>query len=398
MPIHKPTLAGAQETDAVSVDTARAWIDRIASPLTEEKLSLAEAVGRILAADCRAGKPIPDRNRSAIDGFAVQARESVGAGAYNALSVRGIPVALGDAMPTDMDAVVPLGSVEPDGLGGLMLIEPVVRGGNVEPQGVVAQAGALLVPRSALLAPHHLGLLAMADIVEVIAVRRPRVLILLGGPPRAQNIRDSNGTMIQAAVRRDGGDAGQLIEAARDRQSLARAIALADADIVLVIGGTGVADDDHAAAALSDAGEIVFRGVALRPGETATLGRIRNGVPVMLLPGKPAACLWTYEMFAGGAIRRLAGRNPDLPFRRRTMVLGRKIVSAIGLTEICSVRLAALSDTVEPLPSFTEIGLMAAAGGDGFVIVPETSEGYPAGAIVIVYLYESCQQQTEPPQ
>jgi len=45
-------------------------------------------------------------------------------------------------------------------------------------------------------------------------------------------------------------------------------------------------------------------------------------------------------------------------------------------------------DTVEPMPPFTEIGLMAAAGGDGFIIIPETSEGYPQGARVTVYLYE----------
>jgi molybdopterin molybdotransferase len=71
------------------------------------------------------------------------------------------------------------------------------------------------------------------------------------------------------------------------------------------------------------------------------------------------------------------------------MITARKIVSAIGMTEICPVCCGA-GDTVEPVPSFAEIGLMAAVGTDGFVIVPEGSEGHPQGGRVTVYLYEGC--------
>jgi molybdopterin molybdotransferase len=71
------------------------------------------------------------------------------------------------------------------------------------------------------------------------------------------------------------------------------------------------------------------------------------------------------------------------------MITARKIVSAIGMTEICPVRRRP-DDTVEPVPSFAETGLMAAVGADGFVIAPEGSEGHPQGARVIVYLYEGC--------
>jgi len=69
------------------------------------------------------------------------------------------------------------------------------------------------------------------------------------------------------------------------------------------------------------------------------------------------------------------------------MIAARKIVSSLGVTEICPVRFEA-GDTVEPLPSFAETGLMAAVGADGFVIVPEGSEGYPQGARMTVYLYD----------
>ena len=93
-------------------------------------------------------------------------------------------------------------------------------------------------------------------------------------------------------------------------------------------------------------------------------------------------------MLAGRAIRRLGGHASALPFRPRAMTITRKIVSAIGMTEIWPVRCGGAVDTVEPMPPFAEIGLMAAVGGDGFVVIPEASEGYPQGAVVAVYLYE----------
>jgi molybdopterin molybdotransferase len=159
--------------------------------------------------------------------------------------------------------------------------------------------------------------------------------------------------------------------------------------MILLIGGTGRGIDDHSAAALAEAGELAIHGIVLRPGETTGLGRTFGGVPVVLLPGAPVACLWSYELFAGRAIRRLGGRGPELPYRSREMITARKIVSPIGMTEICPVRCGA-GDSVEPVPSFAETGLMAAVGADGFVIVPEGIEGHPQGGRVTVYLYEGC--------
>ena len=112
-------------------------------------------------------------------------------------------------------------------------------------------------------------------------------------------------------------------------------------------------------------------------------------MPVILLPGTPAACLWSYELFAGRAIRRLGGRDAELPYRSREMITARKIVSSLGMTEICPVRFTE-DDTIEAVPSFVETGLMAAVGADGFVIIPQGSEGHPPGAQLTVYLYDEC--------
>jgi molybdopterin molybdotransferase len=374
---------------SVSLETAIAWIDAATRCLPMERVSLCNARGRVLSENSRAGSALPPRDRAALDGFAVRAQESVGASAYNPLSLPARTVAAGDALPSEADAVVPFEHAQSDETGRIVLVEAVAPGANIERQGAIAEVGAVLVPSGTRLTARHIGMLATAMISKVPVVRQPRVcILLLAGPIRSQRLCDSDGPMIRAAAERDGGVIVDLVAVERNQSALAAALAATDADIVLVIGGTGRGADDCATAALAEAGELAVHGVALRPGETTGLGRTDRGVPVVLLPGAPIACLWSYEMFAGRAIRRLGGHASALPFHPRAMTLTRKIVSAIGMTEIWPVRYGGAVDLVEPMPAFAEIGLMAAVGGDGFIIIPETSEGYPQGAMVTVYPYE----------
>lgn len=398
LPVRRSDRVGVEvfsDRPIAALAEAVAWIDAATFRLPGEPVPLGEAAGRVLAADCRAEHAMPDRDRAALDGFAVEAQRSVGASAYNPLAVPAAAVAAGDPLPAGMDAVVPLAAAEPGGPGNALLVEPVAPSENIERQGAVAAPDAILAAAGTRLAVPHLGLLAAAGIAEVAAVRQPRVAILLAGPVGSQGVPDSNRPMLRAAVVRDGGIiVAEELVAERSRPALAATLAVAASDIALVVGGTGAGTDDHAAAALAEAGELALHGIALRPGETTGLGRSGAGIPVVLLPGAPPACLWSYELFAGRAIRRLAGRDPSLPFRHCRMTAARKIVSMVGMTEICPVRFGGAPGTVEPLPAFAEIGLTAATAGDGFIIIPEASEGHPQGASVIVHLYEDREAET----
>jgi molybdopterin molybdotransferase len=380
--------------DYHSVDAAIAWVDAAVHRLNEEDVASRTAWGRVLAKDIRAAGPIPVSNRAARDGFAVEASASLGASSYNPVRLPLIAVAAGDALPSGTDAVVPIELGEPDGQASIEVIEAVAAGDNVEQQGAVAPIGATLVRAGTRLAARHIGLLTSAGVSAVPVVRRPRVRILVAKPRRAGAWEDSNGPMIWAAVEREGGVVGECVAVERDRRAITAALAEPAAervvDIVLLIGGTGPGPDDHSAAAVAGAGDIAIRGVALRPGETTGLGRTAGGLPIVLLPGPAAACLWSYELFGGRAIRRLGGRGAELPYRSRAMTARGKVVSSLGMTEIFPVRYGA-GDTVEPLPSFAETGLMAAVSADGFVVVPQGSEGFPQGARVTVYLYEDAE-------
>ena len=399
--------AGPAPRSLAPVAAAIAWIDRAVGILPAERVPLDRAGDRVLAADCSTLRAIPPHARAVCDGFAIRAGASIGAGTYNPLDLKALPVAAGEPLPGGTDAVVPFDRAEtaasdiPAGdisagdtsagkisASKISVVEPVAAGENVEPEGAVAAAGAVLARAGTRLAARHIGLLAAAEIGDVAVVRRPRVALLLAAPRHGAGAGNGDRSMVRAAVERDGGIVLAETVVPRLRAALAAALAQVEADIALVIGGTGAGPDDHAAAALAGAGALALHGVALSPGETAGLGRTGSGMPVILLPGPPAACLWSYELFAGRAIRRRGGRDPELPYRLCQKITTRKLVSAIGMTEICPIRLGSTAQTVEPLPGFAETGLRAASEGDGFAIIAEASEGCPQGAALDVHLYD----------
>jgi molybdopterin molybdotransferase len=367
-----------------SLDAAISWVVDRAVPLAAETAPLLAACYRVLAEDIRAARPIPMADLAALDGFAVAAGATVGASSYNPLPLPLRRISAGEPIPPGTDAVIALDLCQTPAPDVVECIEAVAPGENVAVHGSVAAVGAALAVTGMVLSPAHVGMLTGSGLANVKVVRRPQVRIVL---PRASSLIDSNGPMCRGLIPRDGGVVAETVSVERSPSGIRDALGAEAADLILVIGGTGRGGEDHAAAALAEAGELAIHGIAVRPGETTGLGRTRGDVPVILLPGTPAACLFSYEMLAGRAVRQMGGRDPALPYSSRTMRTRQKIVSAIGMTEICPVRYAS-PDIVEPLPSFGETGLMSVITADGFVIVPEASEGYPRGASVTVYLYE----------
>jgi molybdopterin molybdotransferase len=107
---------------------------------------------------------------------------------------------------------------------------------------------------------------------------------------------------------------------------------------------------------------------------------------VFLLPGNPVSALCAYDFFAGRAIRALGGRPKQWPYRMVRATLARKISSPIGRLDYARVRLE--NGRIEPLSVAGASLLSSTTRADGFVIVEQDSEGYPAGSGVDVWLYE----------
>jgi molybdopterin molybdotransferase len=138
---------------------------------------------------------------------------------------------------------------------------------------------------------------------------------------------------------------------------------------------------------VAELGELPVHGVALRPASPTGLGFLADGtVPVVLLPGNPVSCLCAYDFFAGPILRRLGGRSIGWPHRAVVAPLARKLASVVGRVDYARVRIE--RGQVEPLAVSGASILSSTTRADGFVVVPDDLEGYPAGAPVTVRLYD----------
>lgn len=387
-----PDVRGRGFARRAPLDDVLRWIDRNAAPAEPRAVPAAEAAGCVLGEPVAAPGDWPAVDRASRDGVAVASIDTLGAGTYNPIPLPdAVSVSAGDPLPPGCDAVLPVEAVQNESVF-VEAVGSVALGDGVERRGEGVRAGTILLESGRILRPQDIGLLAALGIASVTVLPRPRVRIVLAGGPR-HGACEALGAMLAALVARDGGVPDLVGPLPADRAALSAAFAAPGADLLLSAGRTGVGEDDVAPLALADAGSLEVHGVALRPGETAGAG-VAAGVPAVLLPGEPMACLAAYDLLAGravrrmagGAVRRMAGGGADLPYAVVQAVTARKLVSEIGCTDLYRVRLTA-EGRVEPLASPTVPGLSAAVRADGFVLIPADSEGFPAGAPVTVHRY-----------
>ncbi len=253
-------------------------------------------------------------------------------------------------------------------------------------------AGERLLERGRVLRPQDGGLIASLGLDRVRVVAAPGVRVVVTGDELAApgtargpaQIYDANSAILPGLVARDGGRMVRTERVGDDPKSLRRLLTAGGAELVIVTGGSSVGAEDHAPRLLAEAGELAFHGVAMRPSAPTGLGRLGEG-PVFLLPGNPVSCLAGYELFAGRALRLLAGRDPRWPHRTVRAPLARKIASAVGRMDYCRVGLG--PDGVEPIALSGASILSSATRADGFVLVPADSEGFAPGTEVTVHLY-----------
>jgi molybdopterin molybdotransferase len=310
-----------------------------------------------------------------------------------------VRIMTGAPLPAGADAVLQAEDAEelPAAAGGpprVRVTEPVPPGRHVGRRGEDVAEGSVVLRAGRLLRPQDVGVLASVGASPAPVVRRPTIAILItgdellpcGARPEGFRIVDSNSVMLAALARRDGGLPAPPRMVADRREAVREALQSAEADVVLVSGGSSVGREDHAPRVLAELGELCVHGVALRPASPAGFGFLPGGRPAFLLPGNPVSCLCAYDLFAGPAVRRLGGRPADLPHRRVTLPLARKIASAVGRLDYVRVRVR--DGRVEPLATSGASILSSTTRADGFVLVPPDSEGWPAGESVEIYLYD----------
>ncbi|MDB5510526.1 MAG: molybdopterin-binding protein [Enterovirga sp.] len=344
------------------------------NPVRPCRLPIPSALGFNAAETICAGVDLPGRVVASRDGWAVSFVAVAGASHASPVVLGSAPtwVEAGEALPGPTDTVLPPDAIE-TGTSRHVIADAAPGDGTLE-AGAELRAGDVIVGTGERIGPQHLLALACTGLQEV-PVRVPRVALLATGGERRRN---ALGPALAALVSGSGAVAFAAGPAPDSPDGTAEAIRTAaeTADVVLVLGGTGLGRGDGSAAALALAGTLSAHGLALRPGETAGFGHVDERA-VLLLPGRPDAALATFLALGRPLLHRLSGlRESDAG---PTLRLGRKISSSIGVTELVFVRRVGAG--MEPLGA-EGIPLRLLLQAEGTVLVPPEREGYPEGTTI----------------
>ncbi len=334
-----PSCEDDYDLQSLSCEEALARLLAAVVPLADaERLALRAALGRILAAPISAPFAVPAHTNSAMDGYAVNARDLPSEG-LRELKVVGSSFA-GKPFSGEMhdgEAVrIMTGAVMPETADLVILQEQVLveedrisidarhkRGQHVRAAGEDIPLGTTVLPAGRRLTPSDLGLLASLGFGEVTVVRRPRVAFFstgdelrsIGEPLGRGDIYDSNRYTLYGMLTRLGVDAIDLGVVRDDPEALGAAFdsAAAMADVIITSGGVSVGEADYTKEVLGRLGEVRFWKVAMKPGRPLAFGRVGKAA-FFGLPGNPVSVMVTFYQFVQPALEKLMGTTPRLPW------------------------------------------------------------------------------------
>ena len=341
-----------------------------AVPLQSERLPLPAALDRILAEEILSPEDLPAHPRSTMDGYAVRAADTFGAGQSMPcyLEIDGevamgqapegevqqgkcFRIATGGLLPEGSDAVVMFEHTVPVDESMLEVIKSVGTGTNVIHRGEDISKSAPALPRGHRLRPQDLGLLAGLGISEVDVYRRVKVGILSTGDelihwsetPEPGKIRDINGVVLAALAQRAGAEVTDYGITPDTEAEFFQSVqtAAAENSIVLFSGGSSVGMRDLGERVIEKLGSpgILVHGVALKPGKPIIIGLSRQ-CAIFGLPGHPVSAMVCYEIFVKRALDQLSGMaapKQETPVIRAR--LDRNLNSAAGRLDLVRVQL-----------------------------------------------------------
>jgi molybdopterin biosynthesis enzyme len=349
-------------------------LDRL-EPVAPFELPVMDVLGCV-AADIPPLKAHPPGDTAIADGWALRARDLVGASSYSPLPLMQSPVWVeaGNAMPEACDCVVDSDSVDQTG-SILQVLAEAIPGQGVRRTGGDFAEGSVLIASGRRLRALDL-LMARAAGLQKLNVRRPRLRIVNIPPTSVDAV---TAPLIAENARAAGADVIFGEAAVRDATSIVGALDTASCDLLITVGGSGVGRTDAAVIALAERGEVLAHGIALRPGRTAAVGRIGK-TSVIVLPGAPDEALAVWWTLALPVLDRLSARQPRA---RLSLPLARKIASSVGIAEIAL--LERNDDMWTPL-AIGDMPLEIIARSDAWLAVPAGSEGFAAGTPVGAYM------------
>lgn len=388
--------------------------DAFPSRAEGERAALGSALGRVLFSPVESREYVPGFDRSTVDGYAVRASDTFGCSeaipalldqrgeiAMGEAAEKVLPAACcvyvptGGAVPPEADAVVMIEHTETYGDGTIGVTKPVAPGENLIYRGDDVYPGKAVLPAGRLLGPQDIGALAAMGVAEVQVCKKPVVGIISTGDelvpvectPVGGQIRDLNSSMLAALVTQCGCEP-RCYGIIKDEAAGLKAVmerACVECDAVLISGGSSVGMKDATADVIASKGEILFHGIAMKPGKPTILGNV-EGKPVWGLPGHPVAAFFVSHIFVRPLLGQLMGREVKkytLPAR-----LTEPVSANHGRAQYSGARLIFRDGEWFAEPIRGKSGLITTlAASDGYFCIPRDKEGAAAGETVPVTLY-----------
>lgn len=371
-----------------------------------ESVGVFDALGRTLAADAAAGENIPAFDRSTVDGYAVCAADTFGAGAsipaqlelvgeilmgeQPAFSLeRGqcARIATGGMLPAGANAAVMVEHTDSE--DGLCLVyRSVAPFENVTKKGDDIAAGETALKKGTVVTSAEIGVLAALGVDAVPVVKKPVIAVIstgdeiVSGTPQAGQIRDINTYLLASAVKEYGCEALVYGVVKDDRDAIEQAVkdCVKQADAVLISGGSSAGTRDLTVQIIDSLGKAYFHGVAMKPGKPTIFGVIDNK-PVFGLPGHPLAAWFVFRLIVTEYIRTVLSQAEDRP--KRSGKLAVNIPSNHGREEYLCVT---MNENNEVVPLHTKSGVVSVLSkAEGFIKIERNTEGLFKGTAVDIY-------------
>jgi len=320
----------------ISVEAALNRILETFAPLPLESIPILDALGRIIGEDIYAGRNIPPKDNSAMDGYAVRSRDTKGASKEHPVILKVIEDIPAGSIPqkkTGMDEAsrIMTGAPVPEGADSVIRIEDTEKdngkvkifaeahpGQDIRVAGEDVKEGEMVIGRGNIVRPAEIGMLAALGRSCIRVHQKPVVAVLATGdelvdvdePPTLWQIVSSNSYSIAAQIIECGGIPLQIGIAKDTRDDLvAKFNAARRADIIVSSGGVSVGDYDLVKDIMKEMGNnMQFWQVAMRPGKPLAFGSLK-GIPIFGLPGNPVSAMVSFEQFVRPAILKLMGHK-----------------------------------------------------------------------------------------
>ena len=330
-----------------------------------------------------------------VDGPAVETLFRERTGAVGAGSGIPAPIEPGEAVrvmtgapiPEGADAIVPVEHARVTA-GGVLLEIPKM-GAHLRGQGEIFRRGDVLLPAGSRLSAEAILLCGTVGAGSIPVWRLPRCsvaatgeeIVSVGAVPSPGQIRNGNGPAIAAALASRGIQADELGPVPDRRDELERFFSEQASELILTTGGVSAGDFDLTAGAARASGfEILFHGVAVKPGKPVAFGT-KNGALWFGLPGNPVSAMTSFEVFVTAALDQMDGRAPRAAVQAE---LTARVRHRLGREAYIDARLFARENRLlaEPLPTRGSHDILCQARRNALIIIPADDEDHREGDLL----------------